>query len=273
MEGAMRHLRSVLEVESIYSAFVQDYGSDFNFPGESHDIWEIGVVFSGCVGITSGAEVYECVKGDMVLHEPGVFHTAWAKGGQGARLLTVSFTARGASRYIPAGKFVLTPSEQRLVALLAELIEEKVDQPYPVYAALRPETEQMLKNYTEALCLSLHLRRDEMASPDKEEKAALFAEIVGWMQAHVDDAISVEDVCLRCGVGRTTLKELFRRFAGAGVIQYYNHLRLRRIIELMSDGESLGVIAARMHFSSQSYLTDFFRRGTGVTPTRYFINE
>jgi AraC-like DNA-binding protein len=53
-------------------------------------------------------------------------------------------------------------------------------------------------------------------------------------------------------------------------MQYYNHLRLRRIIERMSEGETLGDIAIGMNFSSQNYLTDFFRRHTGVPPSRYF---
>ena len=79
MELELRRLRSVLDVESVYTAFVESYDKSFNFPGESHDIWEIGVVFSGCVGITSGAEVYECHPGEVIIHPPGVFHTAWER--------------------------------------------------------------------------------------------------------------------------------------------------------------------------------------------------
>ena len=44
----------------------------------------------------------------------------------------------------------------------------------------------------------------------------------------------------------------------------------RRIIERMSEDETLGDIAIGMNFSSQNYLTDFFRRHTGVPPSRYF---
>jgi AraC-like DNA-binding protein len=270
MELELRRLRSVLDVESVYTAFVESYDKSFNFPGESHDIWEIGVVFSGCVGITSGAEVYECHPGEVIIHPPGVFHTAWAKDESGVRLMTVTFTARGASRYIPAGKFVLTQSERTLASLLGELIEREIGNTYPVQVTLRPETEQTLKNYVEAFCLSLHARRDQTASPDKEERAALFAEIVGYLQAHVDDALSAENICVGCGIGRTALKELFRRYTGTGVMHYYNHLRLRRIIERMSEGEKLRQIAEGMHFSSQNYLTDFFRRQTGVPPSEYF---
>ena len=270
MEQELRHLRSVLDVESLYTAFVGHYDDTFNFPGESHEVWEIGVVLSGCVGITSGAEVYECRAGEMLVHPPGVFHTAWAKNAQNVDILTVSFTARGGARYIPAGKFVLTEHEMTLARLLAELISTHLNDERSVNVPLRPSQEQMLKNYLEILCLSLHLRRAETASPDKAEHAALFAEAVSFMQAHVDDALSVEDVCTACGIGRTVLKELFRRYTGNGIMQHYNHLRLRRIIERMNDGETLGDIAVNMNFSSQSYLTDFFRRQTGVAPSAYF---
>ena len=74
MEQELRHLRAVLDIESLYTAFVAQYDSKFNFPGESHEVWEIGAVLSGCIGITSGAEVYECRAGEMIIHPPGVFH-------------------------------------------------------------------------------------------------------------------------------------------------------------------------------------------------------
>ena len=269
MERDLRRLRSVLEVESLYTAFVCEYGSDFNFPGESHELWEIGVVLRGCAGITSGAEIYECNEGEMVIHPPGVFHTAWAMRNAGVQILTATFTAHGGTRYIPAGKFVLTPQEKSLAALLGEHIHTTLGTQEPIHATLRPSQEQILKGYLELLCLSLHLRRAEMASPQREEKATLFAEIVGYMQTHVDDALSVEDICTACGIGRTVLKELFHRYTGTGVIQYYHHLRVRRIIELIHEGEPMGAIASHMNFSSQSYLTDFFRRQTGVAPTSY----
>ena len=265
----LRHLRSVLDVESVYTAFIEEYDSSFDFPGESHDLWEIGAVLSGCAGITSGAEVYECKVGEMIIHAPGVFHTARAKYGAGVRILTVSFRARGGTRYIPSGKFILTAPEQTLLCLLGDLIDARMENPKPIKASLRPSEEQMLKNYLEILCLSLHLRRAQTQSPDKEERAAMFAEAVGFMQAHVDDAISVEDVCMACGIGRTVLKELFRHYTGMGVMQHYNHLRLRRIIERMTEGEALGDIAISMNFSSQSYMTAFFRRQTGVAPRNY----
>ncbi len=270
MDFSPRHLRSVLEIENLYTAFVVCYDGDFNFPGESHDFWEIGCVLSGRAGITSGGEVYECCTGEMIVHPPGVFHTAWAMDESGVQIMTVTFTASGSARYVPHGKFILNAQEEEVVGLLGKVIGSELHQKTPAQATLSPEAEQIIKNYLEILCLSLHLRRAETASPAQEEKAALFAEIVGYMQQKLDQGLRVEDICLRCGIGRTALKELFRRFTGMGVMKYYNHLRLRRIIALMSEGETMQQIAARMHFSSQNYLTDFFRRGTGVPPTRYF---
>jgi AraC-like DNA-binding protein len=270
MEIIYLQLRSVLQIDRLYSAFTKRYDADFNFPGESHDVWELGAVLSGCAGITSGAEVYECTEGEMVLHPPGAFHTAWAKGGRGVEILTVSFTVAGGSRYLPQGKFILNPEERQMLQLLCGVIREHIREIDPTKVRPDPEAEQMLKNYLEILCLSLSLRGAKTARPQKEKDAALFAEAVGYMQARVDDALTVEDICTGCGIGRTVMKELFRRYAYTGVMKYYNHLRLRRIISLLEEGESVGQIAEKMHFSSQNYLTDFFRRGTGVPPSRYF---
>ena len=258
----------VLSIDRLYTAFAQEYDGAFSFPGESHEMWELGAVLRGRSGITSGAEVYECGENEMVIHPPGAFHTAWASSEEGVCILTLSFTAPYGEAYIPTGKFILNEREQMLLSLLRAELEDPSHGGNPLYGVSR-ENEQTVKNLLEVLCLSLNRRRAKSERPAKEEQAALFAEIAGWMQQHADDALSVDDVCLACGVGRTTLKNLFHRYAGMGVMQYYNHVRVRRAVALMSEGYSMARIAAAMHFSSQNYFSDFFRRETGCAPSKY----
>ena len=270
MNYTPKYLQSVISIESIYTAFIEEYAGNFIFPGESPEIWELDVILNGSMGITSGNNIYECHQGDLVIHAPNMFHTCWATDPRGVEAMTVSFAVSNGTSCVPSGKFICTPSEQGIIALLSELIHTAFNDQEPSETTLYPETEQIIKNLLEILCLSLRLRHTETVGTSKSRQAVLFSEIAGYMQTHVDDALNTQKLCNQFGIGQTALKNLFHNFTGAGVIRYYNHLRVQRIIALMSQGENLQSITLRMNFSSQSYLSDFFRRETGVPPSLYF---
>ena len=49
----------------------------------------------------------------------------------------------------------------------------------------------------------------------------------------------------------------------------YRYLRCQHCIALLEQGQSMGDIAAAMNFSSQNYLSTFFKREMGVSPSEY----
>lgn len=89
------------------------------------------------------------------------------------------------------------------------------------------------------------------------------------MKTNVCMPLDMDTICSDCGIGRSALKELFRRYTGLGVIKYYNYLRTRHIVKLLGEGKSMAEISEIMNFSSQNYLSSFFKRETGMTPSEY----
>ena len=136
-------------------------------------------------------------------------------------------------------------------------------------AKMAAETEQIIKNLLEALCLSLNRRKSEAVAKSSGEGASRFAEIAQYMKHHVAEALDTDRICAECGIGKSALKELFRRYTGGGAMKYFNYLRIRHIVQLLSRGMTMAEIAREMNFSSQNYLTDFFKRETGMTPSAY----
>ena len=266
-----RRLYPGLAVDALYTAFMTAYEPHFNFPGESHEMWELGCVLTGRMGITSGSNVYECEPYEMVIHPGGIFHTSWTIGDENSRLLTVSFSGDGLDYLVPRGKFILNERERRLVMLLCEEVSdvfESDDRP-AADAKMAAETEQIIKNLLEALCLSLNRRKSEAVAKSSGEGASRFAEIAQYMKHHVAEALDTDRICAECGIGKSALKELFRRYTGGGAMKYFNYLRIRHIVQLLSRGMTMAEIAREMNFSSQNYLTDFFKRETGMTPSAY----
>lgn len=262
-----------LNIDRIYTAYAETYGRDFRFEGEYHDMWEIAVIRTGSAGITSGSEIYDCREGDIVIHPAGIFHNVWAKESQDVRILTVSFTGSGVEHFVPRGKYLLNGQER----VIADLLEREVAHILPGWQGAKNMTladdGQMLKNLLEVLFLSLNRRREESSAPSNDRNAALFLEAVRYLEEHADEALTVAKICTEMAVGRTMLKMLFKTYTGAGVMQYYNTVRIKRAVALIESGLSMAEVAETMHFSSQNYFSTFFKRETGRTPKTYFAKE
>ncbi len=282
MERPSKTFFPKLNINRFYTVFVSEYDPNFYFPGESHEMWEFSCVLKGMMGLTSDVNTYNCMKNEVFIHPPNVFHTCWMRSDEPVRLLTISFLGDGLERYVPHGKFILTDRECSMVnALVQEILDASEDGALlaatsdgkMISKPVRRSTEQIVKNLFESICLSLNRRKDEHAESDSDRDAVLFSDIAGYLQQHVDEMLDTKRICNDCGIGLTALKELFRVYTGAGVMKYYNHLRVRRAIELIAEGHSMADISGIMHFSSQNYFSTFFRHQTGRSPSRYYIEE
>lgn len=268
-----RSLCPILSIDRLYTAIVCEYNGDFFSHGESHDMWEMSYILSGAAGITAGTHVYECKQGDAVIIPGGLFHTAWAMNTESVRVMTVSFTGEWLNRFVPSGKFSLTEEEQSIAHILASTLQKICGHKLPHEADFRREDEQIVKNLLELLVLHLNLHRDENGKHAAGAIGDRFSEIAGYMKSHVCMPLDVDVICSDCGIGRSALKDLFRRYTGSGVIKYYNYLRLRHIIKLLGEGKSMAEISEIMNFSSQNYLSSFFKRETGMTPSQYKMQK
>ncbi|MBC7891837.1 MAG: helix-turn-helix transcriptional regulator [Sphingobacteriaceae bacterium] len=66
------------------------------------------------------------------------------------------------------------------------------------------------------------------------------------------------------------LSTLFSETEGLTIEEFTIRQRLERVKELLEDGElSLTEIADRLHYSSVQYLSNQFKKGTGLTPGQY----
>ncbi len=268
----MENLLQNLNINKIYTAYAVTYDENFSFEGEYHDMWEIGIIRHGKAGITSGAEVYECKKDEIVIHPSGIFHNIWAKSDEKVRILTLSFTGHGISRLVPRGKYKLNERER----VLADMLEDEVAHlEFGDNVSKTPplaDGGQMVKSLLEVLFLSLSRRKEESRSPIRDTKASMFSDVVQYLEDNVDAALTVEYICARMAIGRTTLKELFKIYTGAGVMKYYNALRVKRAMALIGEGKSMSEVSEIMHFSSQNYFSSFFKRETGMSPSKYFTS-
>jgi len=276
MEYIPLKIFSGLSIHTLYTAYLIDFERDFHFQGEAHDFWELGCVLRGRTGITSGEHIYECNPYELVLHPPNVFHTSWSENSEGFTFLTITFSHKGPDYLMPTGKFLLNEEEKFYITRLAAAIPEIFcDTDNPVYRPLctqsgvTQEKTQYVKNILELLILSLGQRNREAAQPAVGKYTSQFTTIVRYMNDHVCDALNTDELCTVFGISRSAMKELFHRFTGGGVIEYYHYLRISHAVSLMTSGMSMAEISRVMNFSSQNYFSSFFKRETGLSPSEY----
>ena len=88
----------------------------------------------------------------------------------------------------------------------------------------------------------------------------------------IDDekVIEAETVIISTGATAKYLGlEDEQKYAGMGVMKYYNSLRIQKAMELMQNGKNISETSEILNFSSQQYFTEVFKRQCGMTPSEH----
>jgi LacI family transcriptional regulator len=96
------------------------------------------------------------------------------------------------------------------------------------------------------------------------------AEAVRFIRLHACRRIHVEDVVQQVGMGRSTLKNRFKKTFGRSIHDEIQRVRLEQAKQLIADTDlPLKQIALRTGFQYVQYFTRLFRMQTGQTPAQF----
>lgn len=137
--------------------------------------------------------------------------------------------------------------------------------------------------YVEALAvqLAVHLLREYAScvwkvptDPLGPQRAGLtrrqLARLEEFVDAHLHEAIRLEDMAEALGIGVWTLNRRLRHTLGRSGHAFVVDRRLERAKRLLRDGDTaIKEVAACCGFADQSHLGRTFRARLGVTPARY----
>lgn len=91
-----------------------------------------------------------------------------------------------------------------------------------------------------------------------------------YIQTHVTEKLPVAELARVTGYSETHLSKKFKQEMGVSVTDYITEQKLEHAKELLRAGDrSVGEIAERLGFSSQSYFTSQFRKREGITPSEF----
>lgn len=281
-------LQLELNILHIISLHYFEYTSDFSFPGESHDFWELVYLDSGRIDLMAEQARFPLPCGHLFFHRPNEFHNVLTDGVTAPNLIVISFVSHHPRLYELAGRpLALNTEEKRCIAeIVAEgrhAFSGPMDDPWQEALIKNPAdphfaSEQMIKLNLEMLIIRL-LRRyappgfqtaDSSVPLQAELRSTDFKRIHTYFKANVHRSLKIEDICQELLLSQTALKKIIRSQKGCGVMAYFNDLKIEAARQLIRNGRyNFTEISDQLGFSSIHYFCRRFKELTRMTPSEY----
>ncbi|NBC72609.1 helix-turn-helix domain-containing protein [Paenibacillus sacheonensis] len=288
MEFTPLALGESISIPKLYSFHYFEYAKGFVFEGEEHDFWEFLYVDKGEVEVRADDRTIKLSQGEMIFHKPGEFHTVRvAQEHKPPNLIVISFECRSPDMVRFEDKVIaLGKRERELLALLLQegfrTFSPAFDDPRVHRLSPHPEApyagQQVMRSYLELLLIFL-LRGEGPAVPESprltsmhQDNAEMLAEerILAYMQAHLADNLTLDQLCRAMHLGKTRLKEIFQTRIGTGAMEYFKQLKITEAKSLIREQQyNLTEIAAKLGYASIHYFSRDFKRSTGMSPSDY----
>ncbi len=282
-------LRDDLIIESIISIHYFEYRSDFSFEGESHDFWEFCYVDKGEVEVYADDTPHVLHKGQIIFHKPNEFHKLKANGKSAPNLVVMAFYCDSFCMDFFQDKILMINETER--NLLAQIIIEArkcfctpLDDPYLQKLGRREPapfaSEQLIHLYLEQMLLQMHRRYEEqlpvlppMKSIKKTNDTQIYERILEYLEVHICEHITVEEVCRENLIGRSQLQKLFRERHGCGVISFFSRMKITMARQLIREQHlNFSQISEHLGYTSIHYFSRQFKKITGMTPSEYALS-
>ena len=233
----------------------------------------IAVVTSGVcrVSVEGGVQDHGLESGDAVLLHPGAaFECRWTS------------LTRWTVCCLDAGLVRAVAHELGLAHCGVEPVVGTKD---PVYYALmtaltaeparRAHPGQLLLVQSVARACASHLLSSCTCLTDRAPLSAglsgsVFSRVRAYIDEHVDQRISLEDLASIAGVSRFHFARQFRRRTGRSPMDYLLRIRIERAKTMLVSREWRVVdVAAALGFADQSHFTRTFRKMVGTSPSSF----
>jgi AraC-like DNA-binding protein len=262
--------------------------SDFSFPGESHDFWELVCVDRGEIDALAGERRLTLKKGNILFHKPNEFHNVLTNGKVSPSLVVIGFVCH--SPAIKSFEDQLMSVQDTEKELLAQIIVEarntfsgRLDDPYQEELIFNSEpltfgSAQLISHYLEQLIIHLYRRYFSYSLPVRSSRFLAEASsgndtynrIVRYMEEHLGERMTIDRICRDNLVGRSQLQKLFRDTKGCGVIEFFSMMKIDTAKQMIRDNQlNFTQIADRLGYSSIHYFSRQFKQITTMTPSEY----
>ena len=288
-------MEKVINVENLVTVHYFQFAGGYVFSGEQHDFWELVYMDKGAAEIGADGRRFVLHERELAFHKPGEFHSIWAGGSNPPDIMVISFICHSkamerfegvAMAVDDGGRFQLSQIIKEARLAFTNDLSVAITELHMRKGAAAAG--QMVQNHLETLLITLlrlldtrqgrnalaampAARPRPMTAIGREEYQAVLAdEIEGYLYNSIGEAVAIESLCRRFNMSGTSLKRLFRKHRGRGVMEQLSHIRVESAKRLIREGQlNFTQISAKCGFSSVHYFSRLFKKRQGMTPTEY----
>lgn len=283
-------LKQEILIDKIVTIHYFEYMSDYSFPGERHDFWEFLCVDKGEVNIIAGDKPHTLTKGQIVFHKPNEFHTVKANGKIAPNLVVIAFECNSpCMKYFENLITTIGEGERTILARIIYEARHCIKTPLNNPSTTQMErkenapfaSEQMIKLLMEGLIISM-IRKQQtprqeafpepfpVKSVKQKNDSMIYNRIIVYLEEHIRERLTIEEICRENLIGRSQLQKLFREHNQCGVIDYFSRLKIELAKQLIRENHhNFTQISDFLGYTSIHYFSRQFKKITGMTPSEY----
>lgn len=124
--------------------------------------------------------------------------------------------------------------------------------------------------------LQAELEANQKAVPETVVKTGVHQkvhEVALYLQTHIHESVSLEELAQRFFMSRSYLTRSFRNVTGFSVVEYMTYIRIQKAQQLLRESDrAITEIADLCGFGNITYFEKVFKEATGQTPVQYRKN-
>lgn len=257
---------SKINLKEILTCFYQVRKSNYVFPGESHDYYELTYIDHGKLDMTLDGKEYHLNKYDLIIYYPGQFHTQSTDEESTCSYLTIMFDMETKMDISLMNRVFKTRKD--IYNVLSAFMKAIQSKDYL--------SEEMALAYLKEVLILLYqfdTKTDEESNvnPMQEHyENTLLNEILVFIHNNIFTAFTVEDLCQKFSISRSSLQSLFRTNIHTTPKHYISNLKLNQAKLLIQEHKyTISEISDMLGFTSIHYFSRKFKLQYGLSPTDY----
>lgn len=233
-----------------------------------HEYFELFYVQSGTLTITTASAVHTLSAGDLILYGPDKEHPRQLMKDCACSYLSVSFDMDYDDPQRLLDQVFHTTNGLR--DTLRKIIEQSSLSSLHARTLMLCHLQEVVTQLL-LLCDELEEKRSlSRQSSNPNSQTELLQQILLYMDERVTEPITIEEICHRFFMSRTSLQALFKMHLHLSPKSYLINIKLQKSKELLRESQyTISEIADILGFSSIHYFSRLFKKYFDVSPSEY----
>lgn len=256
-----------INIPEIVAYYYTIKSPNYKFKGESHNLFELTFVDNGTLDTTIDGVNYTLNASDLIIYGKNQFHTQSVNNDSSCSYLTIMFDMECDDESLICNRVFNCRKElYKAIRTFSKNISSTM-----------PYSENLILNNFHEIIIRLfqydYLDVDDSKVPIESHQHfqdELLEEIITYIDKMICSPISIDELCNKFLVSRSSLQTLFKNNLNTSPKKYINDLKLSKSKQLIKENKyTISEISFMLGFNSIHYFSRAFTQHYEMRPSEY----